>query len=261
VEKRLFVIYTEEIKPSDATVKSIKNQAMQLQAESNSAEDLMTFAAQKGIQATQGKDITSMSASISQLQNSREIVSWAFHPETKVNDVSDVYTIDNKLFAVAAVRGMKKKGEPKVEEVRETIETELKAIKKLESIQNTITEKLNSGSTLQQIADTYQSSFQDSVKLIFGGEVYQNRNVEHAVIGKLFALPAATPTAIAGKNNLYLVSIYEQNESGEPSPNFAMEKQALKNAVAGRGRNENAILEGLKEKATILDQRYLYFSR
>jgi peptidyl-prolyl cis-trans isomerase D len=261
VEKRLFVIYTEEIKPSDATVKAIRSQAMQLQAESNSAEELMTSAAQKGIQATQGKDVTSMMASIAQLQNAREIVSWAFNPDTKVNDVSDVYTIDNKLFAVAAIRGMKKKGDPKVEDVREAIETELKAVKKLESIQNTVAEKLNSGSTLQQIAETYQSSFQDSVKLIFGGETYQNRNIENAAIGKIFALPTAKPTAVAGKNNLFVVSIYEQNEAGEASPNFAMEKQALKNAVAGRSRNESSILEGLKEKATILDQRYLYFSR
>jgi len=40
-----------------------------------------------------------------------------------------------------------------------------------------------------------------------------------------------------------------------------MEKSALKNAVSGRSRTENTILEGLKEKADILDQRYLYFQR
>jgi hypothetical protein len=60
---------------------------------------------------------------------------------------------------------------------------------------------------------------------------------------------------------LFVVSVYEQNEAGEPSPGYAMEKQSLKNTVAGRGRSENTILEGLKEKATILDQRYLYFTR
>jgi hypothetical protein len=40
-----------------------------------------------------------------------------------------------------------------------------------------------------------------------------------------------------------------------------MEKSMLKNAVAGRSRNENTVLEGLKEKTTVLDQRYLYFTR
>jgi peptidyl-prolyl cis-trans isomerase D len=208
----------------------------------------------------QGKEITSMMASIAQLQNAREVVSWAFNENTKVDDISDVYTLNN-MYVIAAIRGMKQKGQPKLDDVREAIETELKATKKLELIQNTITEKLNSGTTLKQIADDYQSSFQDSVKLIFNGEAYQNRNVENTAIGKIFAQPVAKPVAISGKNTLFVVSIYEHNEAGEPTPGYAMEKQSLRNVVAGRGRTENAILDGLKEKATILDQRYIYFSR
>jgi hypothetical protein len=262
VEKRLFVIYNEEIKPSEATIKSIKSEANQLQAESNSAEELMTLAAQKGIQVAQGKDITSMSASIAHLQNMREVISWAFNQNTAIDAVSDVYNVNNTaFFAIAAVRDAKQKGEPKMEQVREAIETEIKAIKKLEMIQNTLTEELNGGMSLQNMAEKYQTAFQDSVRLNFGGETYQNRGIENVAIGKIFGLPVGKPAVVTGKNNVYVVSVYEFTEAGEPSPNFMMEKSALKNAVAGRGRNENAILEGLKEKATILDQRYLYFSR
>ena len=262
VEKRLFVIYTEEIKPSDATIKAIRSEATQLQVGCNSAEELMTAAAQKGIQVTQGKDISSMAASISQLQNVREIVSWAFSPNTALNAVSDVYNINNSgYFAVAAVREIKKKGDPKLEQVRETIETELKATKKLALIQDKINTQIREGVSLQQIAEKYQVGFMDSVRLTFGGETYQNRSIEHAALGKIFALEANTPWAVTGKSNLYAVSVYEINEAGEPSPNFMMEKSALRNAVAGRSRNESTIMEGLKEKAAILDQRYLFFAR
>jgi len=262
VEKRQFVIYNEEIKPSDATIRSIRSQAMQLQAESSSAEDLMTNAAQKGIQVAQGKEITSMMAAISQVQNAREIVSWAFNAETKIDDVSDVYNINNNSsFVVAAVRDMKKKGEPKLETVREAIETELTAMKKLELVEKTITDEINNGSSIQQIAEKYQVSFMDSVKLTFGGESYQNRNIENAAIGKIFTLPTGKLTAVSGKNNLYVVSIYETEAPAEPSPNYAIEKSTLKNTVSGRSRSDNTILEGLKEKASVLDQRHLYFSR
>ena len=262
VEKRLFAIYTEEIKPSDATVKSIRGQALQLQAESNSAEDLITNAAQNGIQVTQGKDITSMMSSISQLQNAREIISWAFNTDTKIDDVSDIYNINNNFFVVAAVRDAKKKGDPKLEAVRNTIEAELTAIKKLELVQNAIAEQLENGSSVQQIAEKYQVAFMDSIRLTFGGESYQNRGIENSATGKIFTLPVGEkPAAITGKNNVYAISIYEINEAGEPSANYTMEKSMLRNAVAGRGRNESAILEGLKDKANILDQRYLYFSR
>jgi peptidylprolyl isomerase/peptidyl-prolyl cis-trans isomerase D len=262
IEKRQFVIYSEEIKPSDATIKTIRNQATQLQAESNSAEELMINAAQRGIQVIQGNNVTSMMSSISQLQNAREIVSWAFNPKTKVNDVSDVYNINNNnIFVVAAVRDMRKRGIPRLEEVRDVIEAELTAMKKLESVQNTIAEQLNSGSSIRQVAEKYQVGFMDSVRLTFAGESYQNRGIENAAIGKVFTLPIGTPTAVTGRNNLYAVSVYELNEATAPSPNYAMERSMLRNTVAGRGRNEATILEGLKDRADIIDQRYLYFSR
>ena len=262
VEKRLFAIYTEEIKPSDATVKMIRSQAMQLQAESGSAEDLMANAAKNGIQVIQGKDVSSMMSSISQLQNAREIVSWAYNVTTKIDDISDIYNINNGgFFAVAAIRDIKKKGTPKLEMVRNTIEAELSAMKKVEAIKNTLTAQLDSGFTMQQVAEKYQIALMDSVKLTFGGETYQNRGVENAALGKMFGLPLEKPAAVAGKNNGYVVSIYEINEPGEPSPNFMMEKSMLKNAVAGRSRADNTILEGLKDKANILDQRHLFFSR
>jgi len=261
VEKRQFVIYPEEIRPSDATVKAIRSQAMQLQAESNSAEELMINAAQKGIQVVQGREVTSMMSGISQLQNAREIVSWAFNPNTQVNNVSDVYNINENFFVVAAVRDMRRSGTPKLEEVRDAIETELVAIRKLELIQSAVAEQLNSGSSMQQLAEKYQTALMDSITLNFTGEPYQNRGIENAAIGKIFTLPVKTPAAVTGRNNAYAVSIYKINEPGEPSPNYIVERSMLKNTVAGRARNENTILEGLKDRATILDQRYLYFSR
>jgi len=261
IEKRQFVIYTEEIRPSDATVKSIRSQAMQLQAESNSADDLMTVSAQKGIQVTQGREITSMMANISQLQNAREIVSWAFSPTAKVDDVSDVYNLNDKLFAVAAIREMRSQGIPKLDEVRSTIETELTALRKLELVQNTIAEQLNSGASVQQLAEKYQVPFMDSIRLTFTGESFQNRGIENVAIGKIFALPVNTPTAVTGKHSLFAASIYEMMETGAPSLNYAMERSMLKNTVAGRARSENTIIEGLKDQATVLDQRHLYFSR
>jgi len=261
VEKRQFIIFTEEIKPSDATLKSIRAQAMQLQAESNTAEELGTNAANLGIQMAQGKDITSMSSSISQLQNVREIVSWAFNPNTNINNVSDVYNINSSFYAVAAVRDLKKKGDAKLADVRSVIETELTAKKKMQLAQDHVNEMIKGGSTMQQIAEEFKVTVADSVKLFFGGETYQNRGIENLAIGKIFTLPIATPTAVTGNNNLYVVSVYETLKADEPSPNFMREKSMLKNIVAGRSRNEMIIMEGLKDKATILDQRYLYFQR
>ena len=262
VEKRLIAIYNEEIKPSETTIKMIRSQAGQLQVESSSAEDLMTNAAKNGVQVRQGKDVTSMMSDIAQLPNAREIIRWAFNDATKKDAISDVYNINNgSYYVVAAVRDIKKKGTPKLEAVRDIIEDELISIKKLETIQNTIAAQIDSGLTLQQVAEKYQVTLMDSVKLFFGGEIYQNRGIENTALGKIFALPPQKPTVVTGKNSVYVVSIYEITKPDEPSPNFAMEKSAMRNAVAGRNRPENTILEGLKEKATIRDQRYIFIGR
>jgi len=133
-------------------------------------------------------------------------------------------------------------------------------MKKLEMVKEKITEELASAS-IKDVAENYGMFLMDSVTLTFGADPRQNRSIENTAIGKIFALPIATPTAITGKNNVYAVSIYEMKDAAEPSMNFMMERSMLKNAVSTGGRNENIILEGLKEKANILDQRYLYFAR
>ena len=156
---------------------------------------------------------------------------------------------------------MKKQGIPKLETVREEIETELNALKKLELVKNNVSDELNSGSSMQQVAEKYQLSLRDSLKLSFGVENFQTREIEGVALGKIFSLPVNKPAAVAGKTNIYAVSVYEYIDASEPSPNFALEKSTLKNVVAGRNRTDNTILEGLKDRANVLDQRHLYFSR
>ncbi|MEG2071021.1 MAG: hypothetical protein RR034_06575, partial [Bacteroidales bacterium] len=57
---------------------------------------------------------------------------------------------------------------------------------------------------------------------------------------------------------VYVVSIADMKNS-TPSANLAIEKALLKNLMLGRARNEMVIIEGLKDKTDILDQRYLFY--
>ena len=83
VEKRQFAIYTTEIAPSDNTVKTIKNNANALAAAASNADELIDEANAKGIQILKGTNVRAMDATISQLPNCREIVSWAFTKDVK----------------------------------------------------------------------------------------------------------------------------------------------------------------------------------
>ncbi|HPE39579.1 MAG TPA: SurA N-terminal domain-containing protein [Bacteroidales bacterium] len=261
VEKRQFVLYSSEIKPSDATIKNYKNAANDLRAACTTAEELVTEANKRGIQIIQGTDVTSMMASINQINNIREAISWAFLPDTKKDHVSDVFNFDNKMFYVAAVRTIKDKGTPDFKDVKDVIEKQLVQEKKIQMITKTIEDQLTKGISMEQIAQNYQTTVSDSSMLSFAGEQYQNRGVESSAIGKIFNLTPGKPTAIYGNLFVYVVQLYNINEPTEPSDKFQIENMMLRNILLGRERTENTLIEGLKNNLPILDQRFLFYAK
>lgn len=258
-EKRQFAIYPYEIKASDATVKSIRNEASNLAASATSDKELVENANQKGIQLVNGFNVTSMAANVGQLGNCRDIVSWAFNDETKVDNISDVYNLNNQVFAVASLKAIHEKGIAKFKDVKTDIEAELTAEKKINMIEEKLKADVATGKNMSDIAMKYGSEARDSVTLAFGMEFYQNSNVENNAIGKIFTLPADNKiNVVSGKQSLYLVSVHNYQD-GTPTPNLYMEKAGLRNIVLGRSRNENVLLQGLKDKMPTLDRRHHFY--
>ena len=260
MEKRQFVIYTTEITPSEATVKSIKSSATTLAAAATNADELIDAANAQGVQVLRGTNVKAMDATISQLPNCREIVSWAFTKDMKVDDVSDVINLSNKIYAVAAIRNIREKGEQKFDAVKTDIENQLKAEKKVEMIAQNANEELAKGSSLQELAGKYSTTLMDSIPLTYLADNYMNRGIEDLAIARIFNMPANSSKAIAGKNYVYLVQVSDFNDVAA-SPNFNGEKGAMRNICLGRGRNESTILQGLKAKTKILDQRNMFYSK
>jgi peptidyl-prolyl cis-trans isomerase D len=261
IEKRQFVIYTTEIVPSEQTIKNIKSSATTLAATATNADKLIDNANAQGVQVLRGTNIRAMDAVISQLPNCREIVSWAFNKDIKTDDVSDVINLsNNRIYAVAAIRNMREKGLQKFDAVKTDIENQLKAEKKVEMIAQNANDEMAKGASLQDLAGKYSSNLMDSIPLTYLAESYMNRNIEDMAIAKIFAMPANSSKAVNGKNYVYLVAVNDFVEQ-PASPNYIGEKSALRNICVGRSRNESTILQGLKQKADILDQRNLFYAR
>ncbi len=260
VEKRQFVIHSKEIVPSDQTIKAIKSSANTLASTATSADELIDAANAQGVQVLKGTNVKAMDATISKLNNCREIVSWAFGKDMKVDNVSDVMSLsNNKLYAVAAIRNIREKGMQKFDDVKTDIENQLKAEKKVEMIAQNANDELAKGASLQDIASKYSSNVMDSVPLTYLAETYMNRNIEDIAIAQIFGMQDNSSKAVAGKNYVYLVQVNNFSET-PASPNYVGEKSALRNICVGR-RNETVILQGLKKNAKILDQRNMFFLR
>ena len=260
VEKRQFVIYTTEITPSETTIKNIKSSANTLAAAASNADELIDAANAQGVQVLRGTNVRAMDATISQLPNCREIVSWAFTKDMKVDDVSDVINLSNRIYAVAAIRTIREKGEQKFDAVKTDIENQLKAEKKVEMIAQNANDELSKGTSLQDLVGKYSTTLVDSIPLTYLAESYMNRNIEDVAIARIFNMPANSTKAVAGKSYVYLVHVNNFNDVAA-SPNFVGEKGALRNICVGRSRNEATIMQGLKAKAKILDQRNMFYSK
>ncbi|MBO4655880.1 MAG: SurA N-terminal domain-containing protein [Bacteroidales bacterium] len=260
IEKRQFVIYSKEITPSEQTIKTIKSSANTLAAAASNADELIDAANAQGVQVLRGTNVRAMDAVIAQLPNCREIVSWAFGKDMKVDDVSDVINLSNRIYAVAAIRNIRESGMQKFDAVKTDIENQLKASKKVEMIAQNANDELAKGASLQDLAGKYSSTVIDSVPLTYLAENYMNRNIEDMAIAQIFGMTANSTKAVTGKNYVYVVNVGDFNDVAA-SPNYMGEKNALRNICVGRSRNEAVIMQGLKAKTKILDQRNNFYSK
>lgn len=259
IQKRQFVLYDYDILASDATVNSIKSQANAFAQSVNSAEQLMSAAAKKGIQTVKGQGILSMASNIGQLPNCRDIVSWAFSDDVEKDGISDVFNVERMFFAVAAVRNVRETGVEKFKDVKSDIEEQLKAEKKAQLVAEQINSSLSS-SNMAAVAQQYSTQVMDSVYLSFTGDAYQNRNIEGKVIGQIFALPTNKPTAVYGKNMVFVVNV--NNVQNTPAtPNYALERNILHNEMFGRERNENILVNYFVSKANVIDNRCRFYQK
>ena len=206
-------------------------------------------------------NVAPMVAAISQLQDCRVLVSWAFSEQAKENPVSDVYKLADRAFAVAAVKSGKSKGVPTLEELTQTISDELSAMKKLEAIKEQIAGELKAGMSLQDMATKYSSMVADSVMLSYLGETYMNRGVENAAIGKMFGQPTTQNSVVTGDRMVYVYTL--ANTTPAPaSPELQQEKSMIMNMLVGRnkGRDESVIINGLVQKMSAWDNRARFYT-
>ena len=257
VHKRQYALYAFDIKASDNTINQLRSTANQIASASTSAEELVAEANSKGIEVVNGVNITPMAASINMIQDCRNIVHWAFDKDRKVGHVSEIFRLSDQMFVVASLKKINSKGVAKFENVKEQIATELQNKKKIEAVEAML--KGETSSSMENLAAKYNANLLDSIRFTFTGESYQNYGLDNVAIGKLFADPATgVKKVISGKNMVYVVSIY--NVENQPaSMNLQIEKSLLRNILLGYNRNEMMILEALKDKANIWDNRSRFY--
>ena len=91
------------------------------------------------------------SSRLGSVDHTKEVTRWAF--EAKVGDVSNVITVDNNYFIVAALKGIHKEGYASVEEVSSQIRDVLYMEKAGEKMAETVAEKIEGKGSMEAIAE------------------------------------------------------------------------------------------------------------
>ena len=212
------------VTPSQETKTKLYNDLNQYVSANRTLETFNGAASEAGYNVQTDVEVGRSQLSISNIQNTRQIIQWALKNEK--GTISDIYECQNQeYFVVAAVKGNLKEGFRPVESVSDILKRELLNDKKAEKIIADL--KAKNLTDFNQYAEAMNANPQ-SVKFVtfstpritgIGNEPILNAKAPLASVGEI-----AGP--LKGNNGVYVISITDKKESEEPF-DLASQKQSL----------------------------------
>ena len=152
VAKKRVAVLEKTAVPSKETVNSFYSKANTLATKSAGKYDNFVKAVEE--ESAYAHPVNRMLESADRLgavENTKEVTRWAF--DAKVGDVSNIITVNNNYFIVAALKGIHKEGYTPVAEVSESIKNVLYAEKAVAKKAAEVSEKIAGLNDMQAIAE------------------------------------------------------------------------------------------------------------
>ena len=152
VAKKRVAVLEKTAVPSKETVNSFYSKANTLATKSAGKYDNFTAAvAEESAYAHPVNRMLESADRLGAIEHTKEVTRWAF--DAKVGDVSNIITVDNNYFIVAALKGIHKEGYAPVAEVSESIKNILYTEKALAKKADEVSSKIAGLNDMQAIAD------------------------------------------------------------------------------------------------------------
>lgn len=253
----------EPIVPSEETQASVYDDALEFSGQNRDVTELKAAVEKKpelSIETAQG--LTANAYQFSTLGSggtSRDIIRWAFQPDTKVGMVApEVYVYDeptlfyNARYVVPALKSVMKAGESTLAEVKEMYAAQVTAKKKGEILAAKITSK-----DLDAVASQFGVQVDTFNNINFNMSYLQGLGNENTLIGKVTALQQGESAGpIIGVSGVYVVQVINRTEASL-STDIASFAQQL--SMTSRSSIDSRLMEAIKSSAKIKDNRYKFF--
>lgn len=186
------------------------------------------------------------------IENTREMITWAFDAE---KDEFKFFNMSERVI-VAYIKEVRVNGIADLENVREIVEQEVIKEKKAEQLGKQIKDAMGAGS-LDAVAAKLGVKVDTVRNASFGSPNAPILGREPKVIGTVFSTEIGkTSTVVAGVRGVYVVSPIEFTPVPETS-DYTINKNQLTYTMQNKYQGQT-LLNELKEKAKVTDNRYLY---
>ncbi len=242
---------TREIEPSEETINSLFTDATKFEMESiNSDKSFTALAQENKYSVLPVNKIKAMDENLPGLGAQRNIVQWAFNPETEVGDIKR-FNINNG-YAIAQVTASYKEGLMAPEDASATVLPKIRKERKAVQLISA-----NNGKSMDAFAADNNVSKSTATALTVKSPTIPGAGSEPVVMGTAYAMAEGeTSNLIQGETGVYMLALTKKEEAPKLE-NYSTFANSLQSAKAAKVNT--AVYEALKEASEIEDRRATFY--
>ena len=248
-------VLARAIEPSNQTFQDTYMKASAFSGQNKTSETFEKAAIDNKLQKHSAPNLREMDNYVSGLPSAREMVRWAYAENTKIGEVSPVFTLNSK-YAIAVLKGITKKGQQPLEAVKARIEPSVKNMKKIDLMVEKMKQTMTTTKDITQLGAKLNAKIDTSMVTLSGyGRSSIGREME--IVGQLFSMKKGELLGpLTGNYGAYFVVISDIVEA-PAKEDFTFENmQQMQNF---NQRATGAIYPALEKSAKITDNRMKFY--
>ena len=210
VAKMRVAILEKTAQPSDATRSACYAKANSVASKAGGKyEGFKKAVEEDGLYAHPYNKMPESTSRLGSVEHTKEVTRWAF--DAKVGEVSNIISIDNKYYVVAALKGAHKEGFIPVEEVAARIRPVLYQQKAAEKKTAEVAEKINGLTDLAAVAEALGTTVSSKEGVTFAS--FTSAGLDNKFIGAAsVAEVGALNGPLQGNTGVYVYTVTDRSE-------------------------------------------------
>ena len=252
VEKKRVAILEKTAVPSKETVNEYYSKANTLATKSaGKYEKFQAACSEEGVYAHPVNRMSEGTSRLGAIDHTKEVTRWAF--DAKVGDVSNIITVDNNYFIVAALKGIHKEGYADVKEVASQIQNVLYMEKAGEKMAAEVAEKIQGAGSMEAVAEALSTSVSTKEGVAFSSLTSQGLDPKFIGAASV-AEDGIICGPVAGSVGVYVYKVTGRDTGAFYTEDDAKSYEAQKTQYATQ-----SILSVMAEEADVKDNRARFF--